>query len=136
MEQSDIVGAGAPVSEPGVPEQAAPPVEAVPTTQQQQPSSAAAEAEKEADTPDKPTFTTEEAARVVVALVRAHRNAGDVDLDEAIAVLDAAYPAPAVPDTSEEQAAIAAQVSKDEQAAQDEQLAQRKRALGLDPSKA
>jgi hypothetical protein len=54
------------------------------------------------DQAPQPTFTVEEAVRVVVDLVSAHRTVGDPDLAEAIAVLDAEYPAPEVETPAED----------------------------------
>jgi len=55
-----------------------------------QPSSASPTQQPEAAT--EAIFSVEDAARVVVTLVRAHRNIGDADLEAAISVLDEAYP--------------------------------------------
>jgi len=87
---------------------------------------AKAEAEADADADDEPRFSVEDAVRVVVLLVRAHRTIGDADLDEALAVLDAEYPAPEATDVAPTGAQVA-QASQDanaERAEQDESTAE------------
>ena len=92
MEQSDVANDAAsaePVA-PAVPEAPAPAVPVV----VQQPSSAAASQQPEADpAPGRDTpLSLEDAARVLLILVKAHRTAGDSDVEAAIADVEAALP--------------------------------------------
>ena len=101
MEQSDVVANDAPAAEPVAPAEAAPeaPVEApapepVPVVAQA-PSSAAASQQPEV-TPESlgwsQPLSLEDAARALVFYVKAHRTAGDADVEAAIADVEAALP--------------------------------------------
>lgn len=103
MEQSDVTPEApeaVPVSPTPVPEAATQP-EPVPV-RTLTPSSDSPTQAPEAESDEGEKFSVEDAARAIVVLVRAHRTIGDVDLAEAIDVLDAEYPPTPEPDEESE----------------------------------